>query len=175
VLCSAGRQAIRCAPPKDASVTTFSKMIFGCLIGFATSSAAYAQDISTVAQVSVGTAAITAGVVLLHGDDSAPSTSSTEGVNSFTGSDIGRGSETSSASFAGYGDNAGVGATSGNGPLAPGGAAGIQTASNSSSDDSIFAVFGSGSQLAPIITFLTCATSTLATSSGSTSSTGTSP
>jgi hypothetical protein len=172
---------------KDASVATLSKTIFGCLFGLATSSAAYAQDLSTVAKVSAGTAAITAAVVLLHGHSNASSASSTDGAslssdgsaNSFTGSDIGRGGNTSSASFAGYGNTPSIngGGSSGSGPLAPGGAAGVQTASTSSGsfDGSASSVFTLVYGPSPIITILTCATATLATTSTSISSTGTTP
>jgi hypothetical protein len=141
-------------------------MIFGFLLVLATSSAASAQDVSTVGKVSLGTAAITAGVVLLHGHDSPSSTSSTGNANAFTGSDIGRGGHTNGGTFSGAGNNT----------LAPGGAAGIQTASSGSYDGGAFLDVVFGSSTFPIITILTCATSTLATTtSSSTASTGTSP
>ncbi|HEY2009026.1 MAG TPA: hypothetical protein VGH23_08565 [Rhizomicrobium sp.] len=168
-------------------MTTLSKRLFGCLLVLATSSAADAQDASSVAKVSAGTAAITAAVVLLHGNGSTSSTSSTEGVNAFsstegvnafTGSDIGRGGNASGATFAGYGNNPpnNSGAPAGSGPLAPGGAAGIQTAGNGSSyessgDSSFFLYANPGLD----ITIVTSAIATLSTGSTSTASTGTSP
>jgi hypothetical protein len=120
---------------KDAPVTAQNNLILSCLLALASVGAANGQDISTVAKVSAGTAAITAAVVLLHGHSSAPTTSSTSSANSpanssnsITAVDIGRGGN-NAATFAGYGNNGSTGgATNGNGPLASGGAAGIQTA-----------------------------------------------
>lgn len=165
-------------------MTASSKGILGCLLALATSSAASAQDISTLAKVSAGTAAITAAVVLLHGHSSTSSTFSTsstdpstpDGAKAFTGSDIGRGGNTSGATFAGYGNNPpnNSGGSNVSAPLAPGGAAGLSNASSGyfGTDGSVFTF----AEPPPSIIFVIVdTTATLATGSMSTSSTGTGP
>jgi hypothetical protein len=146
-------------------VTVFSKLIVGSLIGAASLGAARAQDVSTVGKVSVGTLAITAGVILLHEDRKEPSASSTDAMDRDNTLDIGRGGASNS--------NSGGGASSGSGPLAPDGAAGLGTAESGSfeGDGSVFTL---ANAVSAIVTVLTCATSTSATGTISISSTGSS-